>query len=831
MRTLRRKENVKMKKQWFAITITVATATTALLVLFGLIGGTGSGISAPVLAAPHSLTVTDVAPAAAPNDIDTPIVIHGTGFTAALSGAVVITAPTVTLGDEALPGVIWVNTTTLSATVPWGMGPQVYSLTVVNPDGISATLASAFTVTNGIGVFTTNGPYGGDIRDMYKKPGTPTTVYALVTQVGLFVSENAGERWELIYNGEGWCAGHSFVFDAQDSDVIYLGSQLARTMDGGETWERLWIFPDIPGGWPCSIDIPVAHPSLGQVVYGGVGCDGIDPAPGEAGVFRSDDYGETWITKTNGMTDTNIWALAIHPNTPQTMLAGTHNGLLYTSLDGGENWSLSGQITGTVARVYFNPYEPLEVWAASSTAHDQAYLFRSTDLTTWELVLKEENRGGGVVSWDLNFLSDTIWTALSQVYTSTDNGDTWNEIEHLGGNAIEVTPDNPQEIYAAAGIGIRKSNDGGVNWQDSNNGLAGQFPYLLATSPLDPDLIYVKTRQGIYRSFNGGYAWQNLDYGGGGWPAGDYLAIDPYTPTRIYLGGYTCNGDQFCIEISTDSGETWNLITSTLPLTYAGVESGVLVVAPHPQIPGRILAGNAVAKVSVFHSDDAIGMVLASDDYGQSWTFMGPTQPISFIIDIAYDAVDPNLVYMATAGSGHWKSTDGGATWRKLPYIGDGWIFDEIAPHPTLSGHVVIAVGNNEGLFSSQDAGETWMFLTDSVGSPLVYAPTVPPTLYGQMERSQYSGLMRSFDNGQTWEQVADAPYPVRLATASDGERVVLYIGSPGGLASQAGAQTTLASRAVVEQSTLLGGGVYRLTTRLPTDWVYLPLVVRGYAP
>jgi len=59
----------------------------------------------------------------------------------------VATAPTVYLGDQGLVEVIWVDTATLSATVPWGLVPQAYSLTVVNPDGISATLSSAFTVT------------------------------------------------------------------------------------------------------------------------------------------------------------------------------------------------------------------------------------------------------------------------------------------------------------------------------------------------------------------------------------------------------------------------------------------------------------------------------------------------------------------------------------------------------------------------------------------------------------------------------------------------------------------------------------------------------------
>ena len=76
-----------MKKQWFAITITVATAATALLVLLGLIGNSGSGISTSALAAPLSLTVTAVDPAAAPNDIDSPIVIQGSGFSATLWSA------------------------------------------------------------------------------------------------------------------------------------------------------------------------------------------------------------------------------------------------------------------------------------------------------------------------------------------------------------------------------------------------------------------------------------------------------------------------------------------------------------------------------------------------------------------------------------------------------------------------------------------------------------------------------------------------------------------------------------------------------------------------
>ena len=88
-----------MKKQWLAIPITLATAITTLFVLFWWMGETASGISSPAQAAPAelvalSLIVTDVDPRVAPYDLDTPIVITGTGFTVELSGKLFITKPT-----------------------------------------------------------------------------------------------------------------------------------------------------------------------------------------------------------------------------------------------------------------------------------------------------------------------------------------------------------------------------------------------------------------------------------------------------------------------------------------------------------------------------------------------------------------------------------------------------------------------------------------------------------------------------------------------------------------------------------------------------------------
>jgi hypothetical protein len=55
----------------------------------------------------------------------------------------------------------------------------------------------------------------------------------------------------------------------------------------------------------------------------------------------------------------------------------------------------------------------------------------------------------------------------------------------------------------------------------------------------------------------------------------------------------------------------------------------------------------------------------------------------------------------------------------------------------------------------------------------------------------------------------------------------MIYLGSPGGLVTQAGEQRTSTANTILGEATIFGGGVYRLTKILPTDWLYLPTIVR----
>jgi photosystem II stability/assembly factor-like uncharacterized protein len=827
-----------MRNRYTQIVVCIAAALAAVFVLFWLVGNIRAGISNPVLAAQaavvESPTVDSLSPSASPNDVDTPIVIHGSGFTATLSGTQVISAPTVFLGESQLAEVEWADTTTLSATVLWGMEPAVYNLTVVNPDGISSTLGNAFTVTQGLGEFITGGPYGGNSVELALNPGDPSSVYALMFGAGLFLSEDAAGSWSPIHDHD-WPI--HLDFDAQDPNTLYFGADsndLYRSTDNGTSWDR--ISDGIYATHGCYRTYPVAHPSTPGTVYFGMGsCGTMYLEPGEGGVYYSIDYGDNWEKRVTGLSDLDVQSLAIHPTMSNTLLAGTMDGDLFYTLNSGSNWVQTTQLTGTVTRLYFNPYETLEAWATtSSDADGRGYLYRSTNLTDWTTQDLNVQPQGGSVQAQMTFLPGSVWLASQSVYSTTNSGGTWNALDGLDRSAvaIAISPDTPQEIYVGTDFGVQKSTDSGSNWQETIEGLAALVPNAVAVSPDDPDVVYVKTHQGIFASQNGGNDWHYLDYGIGGFSGRSTLAVDRFMGTRLYLG--TGCESEFCIEFSPDGGTTWNVVTSTLPNAYAGWSNSSLAITPSPHTPGRVLVG---ASLTPPGGGDRLGIFYRSDDYGDSWTYVEPPQTIDMITEITYDAFNPNLVYAATDESGFWRSIDGGDSWGYLPVANVQFPIQvsAIAVHPNVPNKVYIRTASfadtpnpEPELWVSEDAGASWQPITYVfLGVDLEVSPPIPDQYRYSLYTGCEAGLCRSIDDGITWMPIEGVPRPENLTAATDGERSILYMGTPGGLVNSAGLQTETGLDAAAVEYGILGGGVYRLTDLLPTDFSYLPLVAR----
>ena len=131
------------------------------------------------------------------------------------------------------------------------------------------------------------------------------------------------------------------------------------------------------------------------------------------------------------------------------------------------------------------------------------------------------------------------------------------------------------------------------------------------------------------------------------------------------------------------------------------------------------------------------------------------------------------------AGTGVYKSTDGGKTWQHLGLF-DSQHISRIVLHPTNPQVAWVAVighlytdNAERGVFKTTDGGKTWtktLFINDKTGAiDLVINPQNPDILYAAMwERNRKawnfsgsgagSGIHRSTDGGQTWQKVESFP-------------------------------------------------------------------------
>jgi len=152
---------------------------------------------------------------------------------------------------------------------------------------------------------------------------------------------------------------------------------------------------------------------------------------------------------------------------------------------------------------------------------------------------------------------------------------------------------------------------------------------------------------------------------------------------------------------------------------------------------------------------------------------------------------DPNVVYAGmgetcirgnmSVGDGIYRSVDGGDTWDHIG-LGDSHFIGEIVVHPknpdilwvAAMGHVFGNNGNSErGVFKSIDGGKNWkkvLYHNDKTGAvDIEVDPTNPRILYATLWEAyrnpwemssggEGSGLYKSTDSGETWENISKRP-------------------------------------------------------------------------
>ncbi len=261
------------------------------------------------------------------------------------------------------------------------------------------------------------------------------------------------------------------------------------------------------------------------------------------GIFRSSNMGAAWTPVFDDAANLAIGDIALAPGSPGVLYAGTgeanagggsiaYDGAgVYRSDDGGDTWQSVGlEGAGSIGRMLVDPDDADRVYVAAMGTlfanNAQRGVFRTTDGgDTWEQVLYLSDSTGAI---DLTMhpeqpeiLYAAMWErvrrpdrrqytgATSGVYKTVDGGDTWIELTNglpaqpaqKGRIGLAIAPSEPDILYAAyAGENgylnnIYRSADGGQNWSPINTLGIFSVPYewwfnRLVVSPDDPEKVF-----------------------------------------------------------------------------------------------------------------------------------------------------------------------------------------------------------------------------------------------------------------------------------------------------------------------------------------------------
>ncbi len=257
--------------------------------------------------------------------------------------------------------------------------------------------------------------------------------------------------------------------------------------------------------------------------------------------------------------------------------------------------------------------------------------------------------------------------------------------------AVVGIPGNPLVYYVgAASGGIFKSTDGGIHWEPIFDSQDVSSIGALALAPSDPSIVWAGTGEsfirshisvgnGIYKSMDAGKTWSNMGLEKTG-RIGNVI-IDPHNPDNVLacaLGHAYGPQQERGVYRTADGGKTWQ---RTL---FVDENTGCGDLAMDPNNPHVLFAGMWQIEIHTWGRNSG-----------------GP-------------------------GSGLFKSTDGGVTWKRLeghglPKPPVGRIAVRVAPKDARRVYAEIETGDGaeiDGkktqsgqLWRSDDGGDTWTLI------------------------------------------------------------------------------------------------------------------------
>ncbi|MFT3765417.1 MAG: hypothetical protein QM820_07880 [Minicystis sp.] len=293
------------------------------------------------------------------------------------------------------------------------------------------------------------------------------------------------QRWENLFGGDGFWA----IVDPTDPESVYVeyqGGNIARvdrrTHVARDIQPKAGYKEKLRFNWNTPIH---ASPTQKGTIY-----------LGAQFLFRSKDRGDTWerispdlstndpekqkqeqsggVTVDNSSAEmhTTIYAISESPRDPKVIWAGTDDGNLQLTRDGGKTWN---NVVGNV------PGLPKHSWVSwvEASRFDAGTAYAAFDRHTF----------GDMTPW---------------VYKTTDHGQTWKRIvspsQGVRGYAHVIKEDvvSPSLLFVGTEFGLWISTDGGARWAEFKG---GDFPSVavreIQVHPRDHDLVIATHGRGI----------------------------------------------------------------------------------------------------------------------------------------------------------------------------------------------------------------------------------------------------------------------------------------------------------------------------------------------
>lgn len=544
-------------------------------------------------------------------------------------------------------------------------------------------------------------------------PAKPSTVYA-GTSAGVFKSTDGGESWVAANGGLGGAPQiviNALAIDPSSPAIMYAGTSggVFKTLNGAASWALLG---NGPPGDPVFITIdPTAPSTLYVGVYEGNVFKSIDAGTSWTKIRRPYDEADYWPS---------VEALTIDPHSPSRLYLATEIGLVI-SLDGGESWSsnflpgcdlMAALASGTscwspialpgraITSLAIDPASSETVYAGTA----DGAVFRTTDGgDDWTPVTDGALAAGSGVNVIAATASGPVVLYAGGrvgIFQSSDGAQTWTRptlgVRNIGVYEVVVDPTATATIYTTA-EGVSKTSDSGAHWADSSVGISDRHINSLVIDPTSPSTLYAGSST-VFKSTDAGTHWAPVPYPLDSFYYVGAMAIAPSRPSTLYIGV-----DFAGVLKTIDGGASWTFVNNGV--TAVGIYVSALAV--DPTTPDIVyLATPPTGR------PDTPAMVFKSTDGAAHWRQIPLALPTNTAItSLVIDPATPSTIYATydgygTVGVGVYKSSDSGETWITPRNLLPTTRVSALAIDPTMTSRVYAAT--EDGVFRSTDGATTW---------------------------------------------------------------------------------------------------------------------------